>query len=423
MRVLLVGNRGIQHALAVRLEHEGCSVEVYPGQRVDSYRAVAADHVLGSEYGLVVMGSARYFEDPVIGELRARGTPYFGPDVESGRLETSKEHFKRFARAHGIETPESTSFSDFRQALAHVRDSPGPYVIKADGPARGCGVAISQSHVEAESDLYRKLVDRSSLYFAGRVVVERFVEGFEVAVNVFIDDDSYVVLPPTKPHKRRDGGDTGPNVAGMGSRAPVILNELFYDELRDEIIEPTLGGLREEGWRFRGCLFVNLMVTADGLLVLEFNCRMGDPAMLVDLLLLDSRLIDLLEATAENRVPSAVPAFRTGVAVAVTLADHNYPDGQCEATPISVSPAEWLGPGDDSGLVVVGAERADAPERLTVNSGVVATALAIAPDFAGARSEAYRLAGLLPDLHRRPDIGEAVDPPPKYSRPARPMPV
>lgn len=415
MRVLLVGNRGIQHALAARLQHEGCAVDVYPGQRVDAYNAVAAERAFETEYELVVMGSARYFEDPVIAELKARGTPYFGPDVQSGRLETSKGHFKCFARAQDIKTPDSQSFSDFDEAVAYVRSAPGPYVIKADGPARGCGVAISHSLDQAEEDLHRKLKDRSSPYFGKSAVIERFVEGFEVAVNIFLDDDSYVVLPPTKPHKRRDSGDTGPNVAGMGSRAPVTLNKHFYDELRDQIIGPTLAGLRQNGWTFRGCLFVNLMVTADELLVLEFNCRMGDPAMLVDLVLLESRLIDLLEATAANRISGIAPTFRQGVGVAVTLADPGYPDGGLQTALISVDPSEWLGAGNDSGLVVAGAERSGDPAQLTVTSGVVATAVAVGSDFAAARSEAYRLADLLPDLHRRLDIGEAIDPPRKYS--------
>lgn len=390
-------------------------MDVYPGQSVDVYNAVAAERVLETEYGLVVMGSARYFKDPVIAELKARGTPYFGPDAQSGRLETSKEYFKRFARAQGIKTPDSQSFSDFDEAVDYVRSTPGPYVIKADGPARGCGVAITHSLAQAEEDLHRKLRDRSSLYFAESVVIERFVEGFEVGVNIFLGDDSYMVLPPTKPHKRRDSGDSGPNVAGMGSCAPVTLNSLFYDELRDRIIGPTLAGLRQKGWTFRGCLFVNLMVTAHELIVLEFNCRMGDPAMLVDLVLLESRLIDLLEATAANRLSGTVPTFRQGVGVAVTLADPGYPDGGLQTAMISVDPSEWLGAGNDSGLVLAGAERSGDPTQLTVTNGVVAVAVAVGPDFAAARSEAYRLADLVPDLHRRPDIGDAIDPPLRYS--------
>lgn len=419
MRVLLVGNRAIQHALAVRLEDEGCAVDVYPGQRFSGYRAVDAQAVASTEYDLIVMGSARYFDDPAIAELRRRGVPFFGADARAGQLETSKGIFKAFAASCEIPTPGGRRFSDYQEAVRHVDATPGPYVVKADGPARGCGVAICETPADAARDLRLKLEDRSSPYFAGDVVIEEFVPGFEVAVNIFLDEDSIVVLPPTKPHKRRNSFDLGPNVAGMGSRAPVALNAAFYDELQERIMTPTLAGLRSRGWSFRGCLFVNLMVCDDELVVLEFNCRMGDPAMLVDLLLLESGMTDLLLATTENRLASYSPAIKDGAAAAVTLVDPGYPDGPNHHEELTLDPDLWLKPGAASGLVNAGAEEMRSrPGTHAVTGGVVAAAVAVGPDFASARAEAYRLADMLPDLDRRSDIGAVIEPPARYASPA-----
>jgi phosphoribosylamine--glycine ligase len=414
LRVLLVGNRAIQHALAVRLQHEGCVVDVYPGQRFGGYNSVDASDALDSDYDLIVMGSARYFDDPAIAQLRRRGIPFFGTDAEAGELETSKSVFKDFAAACGIPTPPHQCFTDPQTAMEHLRSSRAPYVVKADGPARGCGVAICQALAEAGQDLERKLTDRSSPYYSGAVVIEEYVPGFEIAVNVFMDDDSYVVLPETKPHKRRNSSDLGPNVAGMGSRAPIVLNEDFYADLRDRVMTPTLSGLRSRGWSFRGCLFVNLMLNEDGLVVLEFNCRVGDPAGLVDLLLLESSVTELLMATVENRLNEVSLTFKDGVGIAVTLVDHGYPDGPVQVPSVSMDPSWWLNPGDESGLIIAGAESGQDAGAYTVTGGVVAAAVAVRPDFAAAQAEAHRIADLLPGLHRRSDIGDVVNPPARY---------
>lgn len=415
MRILLVGNRGIQHALAMRLQQEGHEVNVYPGQQLESYVAVGQAQLRTANYDLIVLGSARYFDDPAILELRQKGVPLFGPDSHAAELESSKWQFKAFAAANDIPTPASQSFTDFDLAVSYIEFRKPPFVIKADGPARGCGVTICQSVVDATNDLSRKLKDTTNPYFCGRVVVEDFVEGFEVAVNVFIDDETFRVLPPTKPHKRRDNGDTGPLVAGMGSVAPIQLNDSFYDELCERVLTPTLQGLRDHGWYFRGCLFINLMVTPEDIVVLEYNCRMGDPAMLVDLLLLEGDLGEVLYATAQNRLSEAQFSVRSGVAVAVTICDPGYPDEPIGVPEIQLSSDQLLQRGDGAGIVIAGASRVELTERLRVNNGVIATAIALRQDFASAKSEAYRIADCLPGLRRRSDIGSSILPPAKYA--------
>lgn len=204
-------------------------------------------------------------------------------------------------------------------------------------------------------------------------------------------------------------------VAGMGSVAPVRLNRTFYDELDAAILRPTLTALRKEGWYFRGCLFINLMLTDRDMTVLEYNCRMGDPAMLVDLLLLRSSARELLLAVAENRLGGVASLFHDAIAVAVPLTDHGYPDDGLTTKTVALDAEDWLDRGADAGVVIAGAGRTAAPPTLSVNNGVVACAIAMRPDLESARREAYRLARGVPGLLHRPDIGHSVRPPAKYA--------
>lgn len=414
-RVLLVGNRAIQHALATRLAAESCRVEVYPGQPCGLYESVSASQVARADYDLVVIGSPRYFRDPVIEDLRRRGQAIFGPDLPSSLLETSKSHFKEFAASAGVPTPASRSFASYEDAAAYIAKVDGPYVIKADGPARGCGVSIAVTVDEALTDLHRKLRSPEGLYAADSVVVEDYVEGVEVAVNVFLDGETYLALPATRPHKRRDADNKGPHVAGMGSVTPLPLGERFARDLDVEVMKPTLKAMQERGHRFRGCLFINLMMNEEGLTVLEFNCRMGDPAMLVNLALLRSSVIDLLTATVEGRIAGFTPDYAPGAAVAVTLTDPGYPDSsEPLVARITVDPEEWLSGDGRRGLVLAGAERQADGRTYQVVNGVVASALGSGPNVALARRDAYALAARHPELHSRLDIGLDLSLPRRY---------
>lgn len=414
MRILLLGNRAIQHALYQRLVHEGCAVEVYPGLRASAYRCVSAEVAMNRRYDLVVVGSARYFSDPVVIELRTRGVSFFGPDPEAALLESSKWAFKEFATEAGIPFPRSRRVTNCDEARRTLETFAAPYVIKADGPARGCGVAICRSLSEANDDLETKLHDSQRAAFAGTVVVEEFVEGFELGVNVIIDGTDSVILPPTRPHKRRYVNDSGPIVAGMGSVAPIRLGPAFHEEIHNRILVPTLRSLRRQGRYFRGCLFINLMLTEHGLQVLEFNCRMGDPAMLVDLLLLQSSLVDLLECTAAGRLRDYSLRVRQEHAVAVTLVHPTYPDESSQTMSIKFDPTILWDGVSPSGIVIAGGERVEESNALMFSSGVILAAIARAPSLDAARTLAYATAAHFPQLDSRPDIALHVAPLPKY---------
>ena len=412
-RFLLLGNRSIQHSLAVRLKSEGNTVDVFPGQNFGGYK-ITTDPV-ANEYDCLVVGSTRYFDHAVVKEaLRNSSCAVFGVDDAAGRLETSKYFFSDFARKNGIPSPASVAFTNFKDALDFVRSHEPPYVIKAAGPARGCGVEITDSISEAEKDLRRKLVDTESPYFSREVTIERFVEGFEVAVNIFLDGNNYVILPPTKPHKRRNDNDAGPNVAGMGSFSPLQLNASFYSELSKSVVTPTMKAIRSAGWYFRGCLFVNLMLNDDGISVLEFNCRMGDPATLVDIELLESPLTDLLLHTANGTLAKVIPVFKNGFAVATTIVESEYPNQSQEAGPF-ILPAE----GSSGKLFIAGLHLTNA--GLFSNNGVIGSAVAYGNSTKNAKSQSLALARRFIHLNPaipldcRNDISNAIVPPQRFA--------
>jgi phosphoribosylamine--glycine ligase len=416
MKFLLVGNRGVQHALAVRLLEEGACVHVYPGQPFGGYLCVDQSEALQTEYDVIVVGAPRYVNDPVVIEQINRGAKVFGPDARAVALESSKDEFKRFCAVYGVPTAPSKTFTDFKEAMNYIGSTSSPYVIKADGPARGCGVSILSSVEDAARDLKRKLCDQNDLYYAGKVLVEEYVDGFEVAINVLINRDGYMVLPPTKPHKRRNNGDTGPIVAGMGSFAPVSVNAEFYQELHKNVLAPTINGMRNEGMTFCGCLFINLMINESGITVLEFNCRMGDPAMLTSLALIRSSVTDIMLATVNNRLPELELELVPGVALAVTLVDNSYPDHLTAGQQVRLPKDEWLAFRGRPGFAVAGAQWDMTLQdgQLKISNGVVACAVAQGATLHEASLAAYALVSQHSDLFFRTDIGTSVLPPRRY---------
>ncbi len=411
-RFLLLGNRSIQHSLAARLKSEGSEVHVFPGQNFGGYEITVDPDV--DNYDCIVVGSSRYFSDALVQKaLKSRACGVFGVDGRAGLLESSKSFFADFALENNIRAPESRAFMDFQEALDFVRSHEPPYVIKANGPARGCGVAILSNITEAQEDLHRKLVDKQSPYFSGGVTIEQYVHGFEVAVNVLIDDRSFVILPPTKPYKRRNDNDVGPNTAGMGSVSPVSLNADFYRELENGIIMPTMKAIRSKEWYFRGCLFMNLMLNDEGIHVLEFNCRMGDPAMLVNIELLESSLTDLLLLVAQSRLSEATVIFKNGFALATTIVSARYPDAMDEAGPFVLPVTD-----PKSRLFIAGLHSTQG--GLFSNNGVIGCAVAYDISLEVAKSRSLGLARAFMSshptvsLHMRSDIGDSIEVPRRF---------
>lgn len=403
MKILLVGNRAIQHALSARLTAEGATVCVYPGQELPFMTSLSANDVAQHSFDFVVNGSARYFDDPVVQGLRNAGVPVIGPTREIGVLETSKVEFDKFARCAGLNRPRTSYLSPGTDLRTSLSGFDSKIAVKVAGPARGCGVTIVDSPKEALAYL-----ELEAQHGVDEYVIEEFIEGFEIGINVMVRGDDFLVLPPTLPHKDRFDGNRGPKVAGMGSVAPVELNSEFFAILENRIVRPTLDLFRRQGIDYCGCLFINLMVTPDlDVFVLEYNCRMGDPAMVANLFVMQSSLCSLLAATASGGLDTYRLESFPGFCTVVTHTRRDYPNDQ-HLPPESFSVDRglvWDGR-RDSGVVFSAARETGCGYQTT--GGVVCLSAARSSDFGLSQRMAYSLAGRIPSLDCRSDIGSSI---------------
>jgi len=353
-RVLVVGFGGREHALAWALARSpeveyvfvapgnagtawagraGCApsknVPIQPGDvpaLIDFARANGVD--------LVVIGAEAPIAAGITDQLSAAGLSVFAPTQAAGEIESSKAFAKDFMKRHGIPTAEYGVFTDYESAVAYVRSLEKPFVIKADGLAAGKGVLLPDTGDEAAAILWE--IFSGDLFGAAgdKVIIEERLTGREVSLLAFSDGETVLPMPPARDHKRIHDGDQGANTGGMGAFAPVT--DLSADEIAHitrTILEPTVRGMAAEGRRYVGVLYAGLMLTPDGVRVLEFNCRFGDPEAQAILPLLDSSLYAVLSACVDGRLTSV--RWKDGACAAVVLASAGYPGLYSKGLPIS----------------------------------------------------------------------------------------
>jgi phosphoribosylamine--glycine ligase len=343
MKVLIVGGGGREHALAWKCAQSPKVTEVLvaPGNAGTALEphmrniAVAADDidellaVAESEaVGLTIIGPEVPLVAGIVDRFRERGLACFGPTAAAAQLEGSKSFSKAFLERHGIPTAAYRSFTELESALRYIRARGAPIVVKADGLAAGKGVVVASSVSEAESAA-TDMLGAGAFGAAGRrIVVEEFLEGEEASFIVITDGTNVLPLATSQDHKARDDGDSGPNTGGMGaySPAPVVTAAL---ELRimEQIIHPTLAGLRADGVAYLGFLYAGLIITADGTpRVLEFNCRFGDPETQPIMTRLQSDLVQICEATLCGNLGHLTVEWDSRAALGVVMAAGGYPD-------------------------------------------------------------------------------------------------
>ncbi|KAK0723104.1 phosphoribosylglycinamide synthetase [Lasiosphaeria miniovina] len=313
LRILLIGNGGREHALAWKLG-QSPNVEciiVVPGNggtaalpKATNNSAVAADDypalvqlALKERINLVVPGPEAPLVDGIEGFFRDARIPCFGPSKEAARMEGSKTFSKDFMKKHSIPTATFENFSDYEQASQYLKTISHNVVIKATGLAAGKGVIIPQSLDEAQQALKDIMLDKAFGHAGDEVVIEEFLTGDELSILSFCDGTTIRSLPAAQDHKRIGDGDTGLNTGGMGCYAPTkIATPALIAQIEREILQPTIDGMRSDGFPFRGCLFTGLMITPDGPRCLEYNVRFGDPETQTVLPLLVSDLADIMLA-------------------------------------------------------------------------------------------------------------------------------
>jgi phosphoribosylamine--glycine ligase len=339
MKVLVIGSGGREHALVWKLRQSPRVTQLYctPGNGgiADEATCLAADVknidsllALANQIrpDLTVVGPEVPLQLGVVDEFTKRGWRIFGPTKAAAQLESSKSFAKEFMQRHRIPTAHyaiCNSMDEVEHSLAHFH---APLVVKADGLAAGKGVVICQAKDEVMSVCSEMLSGKMLGEAGARVVLEECLQGEEVSLLVLCDGERVVPMVAAQDHKRVGDGDTGPNTGGMGAYSTsTIIDEQMTQWLMHHVAQPVVTGMKAEGAEFKGILYCGLMMTARGPMVLEFNCRFGDPETQPLMMRLDSDLVDALEASVEGRVSSGNFRWSPDPSVCIVIASGGYP--------------------------------------------------------------------------------------------------
>ena len=342
MNILIIGSGGREHALAWKVAQSSKATQVFvaPGNAgsalednvsnvdidvcdIEKLIAFAKDNnvemtIVGPEAPLVI---------GVVDAFEKAGLNCFGPREGAAQLEGSKAFTKDFLARHDIPTAWYQNFTEIDPAIAYVREKGAPIVIKADGLAAGKGVIVAMTLEEAEDAIKDMLAGNAFGEAGSRVVIEEFLDGEEASFIVMVDGDNVLPMATSQDHKRVGNGDTGPNTGGMGaySPAPVVTPEM-HDRIMEQVIYPTVNGMKAEGNTYTGFLYAGLMIMSDGTpKVIEYNCRFGDPETQPIMMRLQSDLVELVQASFDKRLDQVEAKFDERAAVGVVLAAGGYP--------------------------------------------------------------------------------------------------
>lgn len=343
MRILVVGAGGREHALCRTFSLSAKAGKIYCANGNAGIAGIAecvrlkpdnipalADFAQQNAIDLTFVGGEVSLALGIVDEFESRGLKIVGASREAAQLESSKVFAKDFMARHDIPTAKYRSANSPAEAMAildagEFGGADAPVVVKADGLAAGKGVVVAQSRAEAIAAI-NDMENLAGSEAAGRIVLEECLVGREVSLIMFADGHSFALMPATRDHKRIGENDTGANTGGMGTITDsALLSDAQTAEIMDKIIEPTLEGCRDEGFRFRGILFLGLMMTSGGPKLLEYNVRFGDPETQVILTRLKTDLVDICEAILAGKLAELDVQWQEGNSACVVLAAEGYP--------------------------------------------------------------------------------------------------
>ena len=419
MKILVVGGGGREHALAWKLAQSPrvSRVLVAPGNagtagedRISNV-AISAEDIPGlvqfardENIDLTVIGPEAPLVAGIVDQFNAAGLRCFGPSQAAAQLEGSKAFAKDFLLRNNIPTGHYGSFEDLQAALNYVREKGAPIVVKADGLAAGKGVVLASTLAEAEAAITDMLQGNAFGEAGHRVVIEQFLHGEEASFICMVGNGEVLPMASSQDHKARDEGDTGPNTGGMGAYSPApVVDAAMHERIMQEVILPTVNGLRQEGIAYTGFLYAGLMIDADGSPnVLEFNCRFGDPETQPIMMRLKSDLVDLCEAALSGGLGSIQAEWDPRPSVGVVLAAGGYPLAYRKGDPISG--LEDVN-SDDTRVFHAGTRLAD--DSVVTDGGRVLCVTALGASVTEACARAYQASDAISwsDVYFRRDIG------------------
>ena len=404
MKVLVIGNGGREHALAWKAAQSPLVEHVFvaPGNPGTAAENKISNVEIGpcdldklvafattEKIDLTIVGPEAPLVIGVVDAFRAAGLKIFGPTKNAAQLEGSKSFTKDFLARHNIPTAHYAVFTDTDQALAYLDKVGAPIVVKADGLAAGKGVIVAMTIEEARHAVTDMLSDNKFGNAGSRVVIEEFLTGEEASFIVMVDGDNVVPMATSQDHKRVGDGDQAPNTGGMGaySPAPVVTDEV-YAKVMEQVILPTVNGMKAEGNPYTGFLYAGLMIDANGdPKVIEYNCRFGDPETQPIMLRMKSDLADLCLKGAEGRLKGETAVYDERAAVGVVLAAKNYP-----GTPQKGDVISGLDCPQDLSSKIFQAGTALKDGKIVTSGGRVLCATALGATVREAQAKAYELA-------------------------------
>jgi phosphoribosylamine--glycine ligase len=405
MNILVIGSGGREHALVWKIKQSRKAKKIYcaPGNagigqlaELVAVKPTDLDGLLKfaktKKIDLTVVGPEVPLTEGVVDAFEQHGMAIFGPSKSAAALEGSKVFAKKFMQNHGIPTSGYRTFeaSQRFEAQRYIHELPTPIVIKTDGLAAGKGVLICETRERAIEELDNILLHQAFGPAGNRVVIEEFLVGEEASVFAITDGTDFVLLASAQDHKRILDDDQGKNTGGMGAYAPApVMTEKVLNEVREEIIKPTIEGMEKEGRKYKGCLYCGLMMTESGAKVLEYNCRFGDPETQVVVPLIDGEFVDLLLAASRGDLSSGQIRQHDATAVCVVMASGGYPDEY--ETGKEISGLDRINEQEEGIVVFHAGTKADSGKVLTAGGRVLGvTAIGYANDLAGTITNAYK---------------------------------
>ncbi len=403
MKILILGSGGREYSIARAIKNEEESHELFfqPGNgatkelgknlKISDYNELATFAKV-NEIELTIVGPEAPLVDGVVDIFKAEGLTIFGPSKKAAQLEGSKVYMKNFLAKYNIPTASYIESDSIEELYKFTDTLTAPIVVKADGLCGGKGVIIAITHDEAKKAIGEMLSGKSFGDAGKKVIVEEFLDGFELSMFAICDGDDYILLQAAQDHKRLLDGDKGPNTGGMGAYAPTpLVDEKLYKKVRDRIIRPTLDGMKKEGTPFEGVLFIGIMVVNGEPITLEFNVRFGDPECEILMPLMTSSVSDMFHKAATNRLSDINVAFSKQYAVGVVMASENYPYASSTPAEIIVDEVHHEEIANNTHISYAGVSRED--DKLYADGGRVLVCVGLGDTIKEARDRAYLRCG------------------------------
>ena len=418
MIALIIGSGGREHALAWKIAQAPNVTKVFvaPGNGGTAIEDNKIKNIPLSDFNelvkfakensvdLTIVGPELPLSLGIVDFFKKNGLKIFGPSKKAAQLESSKDFAKSFMFKHGIPTAKYQTFTDINLAHDYIEQNGVPIVIKADGLAAGKGVVVALTSNEAHQAI-NSMLSKNKFGSAGdRIVIEEFLEGDEASFIVICDGKNILPLASSQDHKRLKSNDFGPNTGGMGAYSPApIVSKEIYEKIMNQIIKPTVRGMKKDGVKFQGFLYAGVIIDKNKeVKTLEFNCRMGDPETQPLVFRLKNNLFDMLSAAESGNLINHKAEWDDGYAITIVMAAHNYPGKPRIGDQIHNLSHNI----DDCFIFHAGTKKID--DEIVTSGGRVLGVTAKAKTLQAAKDKAYKLTRMIDfkDAQFRDDIGE-----------------